>query len=55
MSRPQVPSRAPALRGLLEYALILALAVITLAVAIILLGHPIQNVFRSVVTTLQGP
>jgi hypothetical protein len=55
MSRPQVPSRAPALRGLLEYTLILALAVIATAAAIVLLGHPIQNVLRSVVTTLQGP
>jgi ABC-type uncharacterized transport system permease subunit len=55
MSRPQVPSRAPALRGLLEYAFILVLALIAMAVVIVLLGHPIQNVLRSVVTTLQGP
>ncbi|HKF77169.1 MAG TPA: pilus assembly protein [Candidatus Dormibacteraeota bacterium] len=42
-------------QGLVEYVPIVVLVVIIVVVVVRLLGHPIQDAFRQVVNTLQGP
>jgi Flp pilus assembly pilin Flp len=42
-------------QGLVEYSLILALSVIVVIVVLSLMGRQIENAFRAVVNTLQGP
>ena len=42
-------------QGLVEYAVILALVVIVVVVVLALLGRQIENAFRDVANTLQGP
>jgi pilus assembly protein Flp/PilA len=42
-------------QGLIEYALILVLVAIVVVVVLALLGHQIENAFRDIGNTLQGP